>query len=208
MRPTVPKVLIELKRSRIEGVGVGAVVAISKLQRIASGIHERDYDSLVAWSEFSKLEKDVQTKVRAFCIGTPDGFIPPDDFDFNHLSIDWYFNHSCDGNLGFNEEGDFAARRIIREGEELTYDYRLAESNPDFHMDCKCGASNCSRIITGSDWRDPVFRASNLNWMLPRLRFPAESAAVMPKSNMPQSNSGHDAGPKIHSLLRGRSYDR
>jgi hypothetical protein len=182
MHLLAPKVLIELRRSRIEGVGGGAIGEVSIGQRIASGIHESDYGCLIAWSKFSGLDKNVQEKINAFCIGTPDGFIPPDDLDFNRLSIEWYFNHSCDGNLGFNEEGDFATRKNIRRGEELTYDYALAESNPDFHMECKCGASNCRGIITGNDWRDPAFRAGNLNWMLPRLRLSAATAIVSPGS--------------------------
>lgn len=77
--------------------------------------------------------------------------------------------------MGFNEDGDFAARKDIQRDEELTYDYALAESNPDFRMECKCGASNCRGIITGNDWRDPAFRAANVNWMLPRLRLSSEA---------------------------------
>lgn len=104
------------------------------------------------------------------CIGAPEGFIPPDKLDFNTLSIEWYLNHSCEGNVGFNDDGDFVARRHIEKSEELTYDYTLAESNPRFRMECKCGSGGCRRIITGNDWKDPAFRAKNLDYMLPRLR--------------------------------------
>ena len=163
----VPKVLIALKHSRIEGVGVVAVAEMRHGERVAAGISDSDYDFLISWIEFPKLDTDVQAKVNAFCIGTPEGFIPPDDLDFNRLTIEWYFNHSCAGNLGFNESGDFVARKNIRNGEELTYDYGMAESNPRFRMECRCGAENCRKIITGSDWRDPIFREANLDYMLP-----------------------------------------
>ena len=112
----------------------------------------------------------IRDKIFAFCVGTPDGFIPPDNLDFNMLSIDWYMNHSCDGNVGINTHGDFVARRNIKKGEEVTYDYGLAESNPRFKMTCKCGNTKCRRTITGNDWKNDKFRQENLIYMLPRLR--------------------------------------
>jgi hypothetical protein len=183
-------VLIEIRRSRIEGVGVAAVVELRKGERVAAGIGDADYKSLISWNKFSELDRDVQTKVDAFCIGTPDGFIPPDDLDFNRLSIEWYFNHSCEGNLGFDENGDFVVRRNVRKGEELTYDYSLAESNPKFRMDCKCGANDCRKIITGNDWRDPVFRKANIDYMLPRLRLPVKLPSAVSKPRLRTASTG------------------
>lgn len=162
--------LIELAPSTIDGVGVFAVVSVKEAQRVAEGVHESDYGRLVSWKHFNELGADVQGKIKAFCIGTPDGFIPPAKLDFNRLSIDWYMNHSCNGNIGFDKNGDFVARRDIIKGEEVTYDYALAESNPNFHMHCRCGSSNCRSVITGNDWRDPQFHARNASYMLPRLR--------------------------------------
>jgi uncharacterized protein len=167
MRTVSPKVLIELRSSRIDGVGVFAVASLKPDQRIAAGIAGSDYRRLVSWSHFREYDADLREKIEKFCIGTPDGFIPPDKLDFNRLSIEWYLNHSCDGNVGFNEDGDFVALHPIRKGEELTYDYGLAESNPRFRMECRCGAANCRGVITGDDWKDPAFREGNLNYMLP-----------------------------------------
>ena len=147
-----------------------AVVALERAQRVADGIAESDYGRLVSWKYFASLHADVQEKIKAFCIGTPDGFIPPADFDFNRLSIEWYMNHSCNGNIGFDKNGDFVARREITKGEELTYDYALAESNPNFYMQCRCGNSNCRGLVTGDDWKDPEFQTQNAMYMLPRLR--------------------------------------
>jgi uncharacterized protein len=79
-------------------------------------------------------------------------------------------NRSCNGNVGFDENGDFVARRGITKGEELAYDYALAESNPIFRMRCKCGNPKCRAIISGNDWKDPQFRSENAPYMLPRLR--------------------------------------
>jgi hypothetical protein len=170
MRPVFPKILIELCPSALSGVGVFAVSALQEDHLVADGIEDSDYRRIIPWRHFDEYDSDVREKIEAFCIGTPDGFIPPDKLDFNELSIEWYLNHSCEGNVGFNEEGDFVARRPIERGEELTYDYALAESNPRFRMECRCGSVNCRRIVTGNDWKDAAFRARNLSYMLPRLR--------------------------------------
>jgi SET domain-containing protein len=164
------EVLIELATSKIHGIGVFAARKIKKRQFIAEGIHKEDYKDLVSWEEVKYANKDIKKKILDFCIGSPKGFVSPEDNDFNKLCIEWYFNHSCNGNVGFNKNGDFIAIRNIRKGEELTYDYGLAESNPKFKMKCNCSNSNCRKIITGNDWKNLEFRKNNLMSMLPALR--------------------------------------
>jgi hypothetical protein len=90
--------------------------------------------------------------------------------NFDKLSIEWYLNHSCDGDCGFDSEGDFIARRDIRKGEEIAYDYALIESNPNFSMRCDCGSEQCRRVITGNDWKNEDFISRNRPFMHPRLR--------------------------------------
>jgi hypothetical protein len=167
-----PRVLVELRPSNVHrgGVGVFAVPSISAAQKIADGIREEDYADMIPWSSLASYDADVQKKIMDFCIGTPEGFIPPENVDFNKLSIEWYLNHSCEGNIGFNEEGDFIAIKTIESGEELTYDYGLAESNPNFVMTCTCGSTTCRKTITGNDWKDKDFQVRNRMYMLPRLR--------------------------------------
>lgn len=167
----IPKLLIELKPSKIHkgGVGVFAVARVKKGEKVAEGINKRYYKKIIPWKEFKNLDKKNQDKVMAFCIGTPKGFIPPENGNFNYLSNEWYFNHSCDGNLGFDKEGDFIAVRDIKNREELSYDYGLVESNPKFKMKCTCGSRTCRKIITGNDWKDPVFRKKHLKFMYPFL---------------------------------------
>ena len=164
------EVLLEIRPSDIDSTGVFAVQGIEKGRVVAEGIHDDDYDDIVSWQDFDNISPVTQKKIMDFCIGTPEGFIPPEDFDFNKLSIEWYINHSCDGNIGFNDDGDFVTIKQIISGEELTYDYGLAESNQKFSMKCNCGSSNCRHLITGNDWKDSEFRKKNLNHMLPRLR--------------------------------------
>src|SRR5215471_16650761 len=98
-----PKVVIELSSSRIHGVGVFAVPAINESEKIADGIHADDYQSLVPWTEYEQFDAEVRRKIMAFCVGSPEGFLPPEELNFNKLSIEWYLNHSCAGNCGFND---------------------------------------------------------------------------------------------------------
>jgi hypothetical protein len=166
------KILIELKPSAIDSTGVG-VFATSDIrvgQRVADGIRASDFTHLIPWAGFKQLPKELQRKIMAFCVGTPDGFVPPPSLDFNKLSIEWYLNHSCAGNLGFDSRGDFIAIQPITQGTELSYDYALVESNPRFRMACSCSSSGCRRVVTGNDWKDPDFQRANLSHMHPRLR--------------------------------------
>lgn len=165
-------VRIELRPSQIDsgGVGVFSVRGLEKGQKVADGVAVEDFLELVPWGAFQGLAKDIQRKVMAFCIGTPEGFVPPPEFDFNKLSIEWYLNHSCRGNCGFDDNGDFVAIRTIQQGEELSYDYALIESNPNFSMQCNCGAPGCRLLVTGNDWKDEDFVARNREYMHPRLR--------------------------------------
>jgi SET domain-containing protein len=165
-----PRVLMELRPSGISGIGVFAVRNIPKGQKVADGLYAEDFKTLVPWENYQRFDASVRRKIDDFCIGTPKGFVPPDDVDFNKLSIEWYFNHSCDGNVGFNLDGDFVAIKRISKGSELTYDYGIAESNPRFRMRCKCQAKTCRRIITGNDWKQGKLGREKGRYMLPQLR--------------------------------------
>jgi len=53
-------------------------------------------------------------------------------------------NHSCDPNLRMREVAHravFVSRRWIREGEELTWDYRFRRTAP--RRPCHCGSAHC-----------------------------------------------------------------
>ncbi len=169
-QPDFKDVRLELHPSKVDGVGVFAARQIKKGEWVAEGLQAEDYSSLVLWERSYNLDKTLQEKICDFCIGTPEGFYPPDDYDFNKLSIEWFMNHSCDGNVGFDEKGNFVAIKEIETGDEVTYDYALAESNPRFIMKCKCGNKNCRSIVTGDDWKDENFRKRNLKHTLPSLR--------------------------------------
>ena len=167
---TPPSVQLELRPAGICGIGVFAVCDIETGRKVCDGISYEDFEELVPWETFGSYDVDLQQKILAFCVGTPVGFVAPPDFDFNKLSIEWYLNHSCEGNIGFNEDGDFIAISDIRKGDELSYDYGLVESNPRFSMKCACGSATCRHVITGNDWKNEDFFVKNWANMHPRLR--------------------------------------
>ena len=65
-----------------------------------------------------------------------------------------YSNHSCDANLGMRGEITFVAMRAIPAGEELTHDWATTDDD-DYSVECKCGAPNCRKMLTGNDWQRP-----------------------------------------------------
>jgi D-alanine-D-alanine ligase len=71
-------------------------------------------------------------------------------------------NHSCDPNTAY-EGLNVVALRNISKGEELTLNYA---SFLDEHMEpfeCRCGAANCCRWITGITNNSVTERESHLN---------------------------------------------
>lgn len=61
-------------------------------------------------------------------------------------------NHSCDPNVGMGSNIVLLSMVDITAGQELTIDCALFLGDPDFHMDCQCGAALCRQVITGTDW--------------------------------------------------------
>jgi hypothetical protein len=71
--------------------------------------------------------------------------------------VEGSLNHSCDSNLWMGDEVIILARRAISAGEELTLDYALTTTEPNWELDrlCQCGAPVCRGRVTGNDWRLP-----------------------------------------------------
>src|SRR6266700_5297277 len=63
-----------------------------------------------------------------------------------------FSNHSCDPNIGVQGQIVFVALRDIEAGEELTHDWATTDDD-DYELECRCGAPNCRKRITGKDWQ-------------------------------------------------------
>ncbi len=64
-------------------------------------------------------------------------------------------NHSCAPNAGIRGQISLVAMRPITAGEEITFDYAMADSTPFDEFPCTCGAPTCRGRVTGSDWQRP-----------------------------------------------------
>ena len=70
-------------------------------------------------------------------------------------SDDWRMNHCCEPNCGLDGNIVFIAIRDILKDEELTYDYCMTETNPDYKMNLFCDKSSCRKVFSGNDWKIP-----------------------------------------------------
>lgn len=80
-------------------------------------------------------------------------FIGP--VDYRDVGIGERINHSCSPNAGFVGQIALFALRDISKGESITMDYASCVDSDDeiFTMECKCGAENCRKVVTGQDWK-------------------------------------------------------
>lgn len=91
-----------------------------------------------------------------------------------HAGVIRLVNHSCDPNCGIsvNSSGahDFVARRAIRPGEELCFDYAMRNERVEyFAEECSCGAEECRGEITGWSGLDGDTKARYRGFVAPFL---------------------------------------
>jgi hypothetical protein len=66
-----------------------------------------------------------------------------------------YVNHSCDPNAGIHGQIVLVALRDIVPGEEICFDYAMADGSAFDEFECSCGAPHCRGRVTGNDWQLP-----------------------------------------------------
>lgn len=137
--------------ARLPGeVGLYARTAIAAGERLIDPPYRL---RLMSHQEFAGLDAETRAWVLKWCLGWPDGYMVPENSDA--LTLGWFLNHSCAGNVGFNELGEVVALRAVPPGEELTYDYALCDVTIDPLIEhCSCGSADCRGRISGLDWRD------------------------------------------------------
>ena len=82
--------------------------------------------------------------------------------------MDYFVNHSCDPRVWMANKTTVVARRDIQDGEEITGDYTVWESDPAYVVDpCMCGSALCRGRFTGDDWRVPELQARYHGHFLP-----------------------------------------
>jgi len=136
----------EVRESKIHGRGLFATAEIAKDEIVAvKGGHIVDRET---------LREKITSRLGPVEIQIDDDlFIAPVTDEERELSM-LYSNHSCNANLGMRGEITFVAMHDIRAGEELTHDWAMTDDD-DYSVECKCGAPNCRKILTGKDWQRP-----------------------------------------------------
>jgi SET domain-containing protein len=134
----------EVRESKIHGRGLFATSAIAK-DEIVAVKGGRIVDRETLREKIAPLLGSVEIQI------DDNLFITPVTDEERELSM-LYSNHSCDANIGIRGEITFVAMRDIRVGEELTHDWATTDDD-DYSVECKCGAPNCRKILTGKDWR-------------------------------------------------------
>jgi hypothetical protein len=134
----------EVRESKIHGRGLFATADIAKDEIVAvKGGHIVDRKT---------LREKITPRLGPVEIQIDDNlFIAPVTDEERELSM-LYSNHSCDANLGMRGEITFVAMRDIHAGEELTHDWAMTDDD-DYSVECRCGAANCRKIVTGKDWQ-------------------------------------------------------
>jgi len=82
---------------------------------------------------------------------------------------DW-INHSCDPNAGLRGQITLVAMRAIDDGEEITFDYCMADSLPYDEFNCRCGAASCRGRIAAQDWKRPDLQQRYAGFFSPYLQ--------------------------------------
>lgn len=129
--------------SGIAGRGVHAIEPIARGEvAAAKGGHILD-GSVVA-----NLPEAIRNSAFQIAAGHFLAALTQDEYDGVMMLV----NHSCEPNTGMGGNVLLVSMRDIAAGEELTIDYALFLGDPDFTLDCHCGAAACRGTVRGTDW--------------------------------------------------------
>ena len=144
----VPNPYLELRTSAIQGTGAFATRAIKKGTRLIEYTGQR-----ISWRTADKrYDDDKMGRHHTFLFTVDDKVVIDGARDGNDAR---FLNHSCDGNCEAIDDRKrifIEARRNIRAGEELLYDYQYERTDEHTAEDeafyaCRCGAAKCRGSI-------------------------------------------------------------
>ncbi|MBA3671052.1 MAG: SET domain-containing protein-lysine N-methyltransferase [Gemmatimonadaceae bacterium] len=143
-----PNPYIELRTSKIQGTGAFAARAIRKGTRIVEYLGQR-----ISWRTADKrYDDDTMGRHHTFLFTVDDRIVIDGARNGNAAR---FLNHSCDGNceaITDRKRIFIEARRNIRAGDELLYDYQYERTDEHTEEDesfyaCRCGAAKCRGSI-------------------------------------------------------------
>jgi SET domain-containing protein len=143
---------IQVRRSGVHGKGVFALIDIAKGERIIEYVGE-----VITWEEAQRRHPhDPNDPNHTFFFHIDDKHVI--DALYGGNASRW-INHSCGPNCEADEDQGriyIKARRKIKAGEELNYDYGLVIDEPltaEIKADypCWCGSAKCRGTLLSSD---------------------------------------------------------
>lgn len=147
-----PSPYVELRTSEIQGTGAFATRNIRKGTRIIEYVGQR-----ISWRTADKRYDDsTMGRHHTFLFTVDDKLCIDGAVNGNEAR---FINHSCDGNceaINDRKRIFIEARRNIKAGDELLYDYmyeRTAEHNEEDEKlyRCRCGAAKCRGSILAAE---------------------------------------------------------
>lgn len=112
-----------IKRSKIQGIGVHAIIDIPAGTSIFYAVNERKWHTF-SMDELSHLPDAVKKMIEDFYVVDTNGFVSIPEGGLNQMDISFYLNHSKTPNLYTPDEGKtFITLRDVLAGEELSVDY-------------------------------------------------------------------------------------
>lgn len=135
----------KVEKRKVDGRGYGLfakeLIPRGDIVSISGGaiIHEKDWDY-------------IRETYGDYAYFIEEGFLicplnPEDPSD------DWRMNHCCEPNCGIKGQIVFVAIKDIQIDEELTFDYAMTESDPDYKVELHCNKETCRKKVTGNDWK-------------------------------------------------------
>jgi len=153
---------IQVRRSGVHGKGVFALVDIARGERIIEYVGE-----IISWDEAQRRHPhDPKDPNHTFYFHVDEDRVI--DALYGGNASRW-INHSCGPNCETDEEDGrifIKARRKIKAGEELNYDYGLVIDEPlteELKADypCRCGTKQCRGTLLSSDLETAEGRESH-----------------------------------------------
>lgn len=150
-----PNPYLELRSSAIQGTGAFATRNIRKGTRIIEYTGQR-----ISWRTADKrYDDDKMNRHHTFLFTVDDKIVIDGAVQGNEAR---FINHSCNGNCEAVTDRRrifIEARRNIKAGEELLYDYQYERTDDHTAADerfykCRCGSPNCRGTILAPEKSD------------------------------------------------------
>jgi len=149
---------IEVRKSGLHGTGVFAKVDIPAGAKIIEYVGERitkQQSDKVAEERIEKYRGNEKESAGVYLFELNNGYDLNGDVEWNPAR---FINHSCNPNadtLNDRHHIWIYAKKDIKKGEEITYDYGYDIDDYQSHP-CYCGSENCVGFIVAEDKRDRI----------------------------------------------------